>query len=566
MEHRARRRKFSLVILACIVALAFALRVPVAQRMLPELPEPDAFQVLHAQEWHGDPALVKFWEYRQRYPKLLTYAFAAVPEKSFDESATGAARLDSALAAAAAPYQSARYVVLLLSLLALPLTWLVARRFTGETTALLATWLVATSLLHALFSTQGRPHGVHLTAALFAIWAALRVVESATWKRVLAAALAAAIAMATLQNGAFTLFPLGAALFLSRTSWPKRIALSLALPLVAAGLAFSVYPALPSVDATGFHLGGALSHNVFFSDFTFGGFAVVTRWFFGHDPVFAVLTALGALFALIWLARNSRALFTGRYPHAVVALSYVVPYLLLLLVTVDVYERFLLPLLPWFAILAVRPWQGFVEGRAGRVAILVRVAIGLVLALPLVVVARFAWVSMQPNTFRQATAWLSAEAPSKSSRVVATPYTSLPLFIEPAALDRARGDSGFESRVWFAWQAAHRPSSDGLSFDVLPASLALENKDFSALDGWLAARAPEIVVLEVSRKARMLPSLAYLRTWVEARGTLAHRSVGAAPGRIELGLADYQGIEDFARRLFGMSAFGPELEIWRIVR
>jgi len=566
MERTARRRKLSLVLLALIVAVAFALRVPIANRMLPQLPEPDAFQVLHAQEWHGDPALVKFWEYRQRYPKLLTYAFAAVPERAFDESATGAARLDSALAAAAAPYQSARYVVLFLSLLALPLTWIVARRFTGEITALLATWLVATSLLHALFSTQGRPHGVHLTAALFAIFAALRVVESGTWMRIFVAVLATGIAMGTLQNGAFTLIPLSAALFLTQSTWPRRITLAILLPPVAAALAFTVYPVLPSVDATGFHLGGALSHNVFFSDFTFGGFAVVTRWFYGHDPIFAALTVVGALFAIVGLARNVGALVTGRRAHVVIALAYVVPYMLLLLVTVDVYERFLLPLLPWFAILSVRPWRRFVDAESTRVAIAARVAIGIVLVLPLVVLARFTWVSTQPDTFRQAADWLVHDAETHASRIVATPYASLPLFVDSAALDRARGDSAFESRVWFAWQAAHRPAGEGFVFDVVPATLVLENKDFSALDAWLAARAPEIVVLEVSRKALMLPALAHLRTWVEARGTLAHRSDGPAPERIELGLADYQGIEDFARRLFGMRAFGPELEIWRIAR
>jgi hypothetical protein len=32
------------------------------------------------------------------------------------------------------------------------------------------------------------------------------------------------------------------------------------------------------------------------------------------------------------------------------------------------------------------------------------------------------------------------------------------------------------------------------------------------------------------------------------------------------GLAEYQGIEDFARRSCGMSAFWPEIEMWRIAR
>lgn len=567
MDRTARKQRMALVLLALVVAVALLVRWPVANRMLPELPEPDAFQVLHVQEWNHDPALVKHWEYAQRYPKLLTYVLAALPEREFDEREEGDARLASALACAAAPYQRARYVVLVLSLFALPLTWLLARRFTNASGALVATWLVATSLLHALFSTQARPHGVHLTAALLALWGALRIVERPTWRRFVVATLFAALAMATLQNGVFTLIPLALALFLSAHSWPRRIALAFLLPLGAAALAFTVYPVLPSIDATGVHLGGALSHNVFFSDFTFGGFAVVSRWFFGHDPVFCGLTLIGLASGAVWLAWNFRALLTGQRRHVTVVLAYVVPYSILLLVSQDVYERFLLPLLPWFAILAARPLGRIFES-PGRtlVDVAARGASALLLAAPLIVSGRFAWVSLQPDTLRQAATWLESDAATRSKRIVATPYASLPLFIDPVALERGRGDSGFESRVFFAWQLAHPSPRDGYVYDVLPARLALENRDFGPLDAWIAERAPELVLVEISRKTQMLPALARLYDWTRAHGELVHRSVGAAPGRMELGLADYQSIEKFAPRLFGMSAFGPEIEIWRIAR
>jgi hypothetical protein len=567
MDHAVPRRKLALVVLAVVVALAFGLRWPIAHRLLPQLPEPDAFQVLHVQDWRGDPALPTNWEYAQRYPKLLTYAFAAVPDRTFDERLAGQERVQAALACASAPYQRARYVVLLLSLLALPLTWLVARRFTGEGTALVATWLVATSLLHALFSTQGRPHGVHLTASLLAIWGALRVVESPTWKRMLAATLFAALAMATLQNGAFTLAPLAAALFLAQPVWWRRVGLALAACAVAAGLAFVVYPTLPTVDASGVHLGGTLSHNVFFSDFTFEGFGIAANWFAGHDPAFAALAIVGLVLALPWLIRNVKVLATGRKPLVLVVLAYVVPYALLLCVTRDVYERFLLPLLPWLAIVAARPWKTIVDAAAASVWTNVsRAALGLVLALPLVVLARFDWVALQPDTYRQTADWIESDPARRQARIVATPGITLPFLIERNALERSRGETSFGSRPWFAWQIAHPTDGAGVSYDSLPASLALGTQDFGAIEAWLSERRPELAVIEVSRKTQMLANLRHLTEWARTHGELVYRSHGATAERMELGLADYQAIEDFARRLFTMSAFGPEIEIWRITR
>jgi hypothetical protein len=226
----------------------------------------------------------------------------------------------------------------------------------------------------------------------------------------------AAIAMATLQNGVFTLFPLALAVFVSMRTWTLRIGLALLLPVLAAALAFTVYPVLPSIDATGVHLGGALSHNVFFSDFTFGGFAVVSQWFLGHDPIFAVLTVLGFAAAIVWLGRHGRTLFRGERRHVAIALAYVVPYALLLLVSQDVYERFLLPLLPWFAIVAARPWRIFVDGvNVTGVTIAGRAVLALVLAAPLVVLGRFAWVSLQPDTFTQAADWISNDKTARAA-------------------------------------------------------------------------------------------------------------------------------------------------------
>lgn len=567
MDRTGRTRRVALVVLAVIVAIAALVRWPIAERLLPHWPEPDAYSVLHAQDWRGDPARVQHAEYAQRYPKLLAAAFATVPTREPDPGLTGAARVADALACAAAPYLRGRLIVLAFSLLALPLTWLVARRFLGDTAALMAVWLIATSLLHELFSTQARPHGPHLSAALFAILSAQRLVERPNVARSSVAVLGAALAMGTLQNGAFTLFPLATAAFLAWRSWPRRLSAALVLPGISALLALAVYPVLPTLDARGFHLGGALSHDVNFHDFTFRGLLVSTRWFSGHDPMFFVLTVAGAAAGAMWLGFRWRALGEGRHPQLVVGLSYVVPYSLLLIVTQDVYERFLLPLLPWFAIAAALPWRGVLEGRGKPRFVLVRrLALVPLLAGPLVISLRFAWVALQPDTLQQAASWIANDPTARAARIAITPMLPLPLPLSTEALARGRGDIGVEARPWTAWQLAHEPLPDGYDLQALPANLAGRRDDFAGLDAWFAERQPGFVVLEISRKTNMIPSLRHVAEWTRAHGELVHRSSGPAPERDALGLCDYQSIERPARRLFGMSAFGPEIEIWRITR
>src|SRR5207247_822796 len=110
----------------------------------------------------------------ERYPMLLTRVLAALPEAHVDanESSTGGELLARSLSAAARPYVQGRVLVLLLSMLLVPLSYAVARRFLQRGPSLVAAFLVATSLLHALFSTQARPHGAHASLALLAVWAA----------------------------------------------------------------------------------------------------------------------------------------------------------------------------------------------------------------------------------------------------------------------------------------------------------------------------------------------------------------------------------------------------------
>jgi hypothetical protein len=566
----APKRTNVLAALVAITLLALAVRLPAVQRLLPQAPEPDAFLVLHAQQLDGDPALPPYWEFAERYPTLLTRVLQALPRREPRAGLTGLALEQDALACAAAPYEHGRIVVLLLSILLVPLTWLVARRFVGPPAALIAAWLVATSLLHALFSTQARPHGPQTTFALLATWGALRIVERPSIGRIALGALLASLAIACLQSGMFTLFPLGMALLLANGPWLLRIARAALVPLLAAAGAFWAYPVLPHIDAKGVHLGGAGGHELFFSQFNFHGLSAAAGWFFGHDPFLFVATLLGLVCAIPWLAHHGLDLIRGRHAPLAVALAYVLPYLALVCVTEEIYERFLLPLLPWCAILAAWAWTPFLAWGRDRnlpriLTSFVRGVATLALFVPLVHVIQFARLSARPDTLEEAAAWIRANVPVED-RLLGNPYFSPPILFDPDTLDSMRHDGSAETNVWIAWQMAHPGAREGRKLKLLPARIALKHGDDPAIEAWIREWSPQWVVLEMSRRMDQVPAVTTLRAWADAHGDVVFDSTATAPNVLDRGRADYQSIPDAAHRLMETRAFGSPVRIWKITR
>jgi hypothetical protein len=239
-------------------------------------------------------------------------------------------------------------------------------------------------------------------------------------------------------------------------------------------------------------------------------------------------------------------------------------------VSEEIYERFLLPLLPWCAILSAWAWAPFLTyGRQSRLPTAltktVRVlAIGALL-LPLVPVIQFARVSARPDTLEQAASWLHAHVPS-GERIVGSPYLSLPALFDPAAIESMRGDSSAESNPWISWQMAHPSPSGGLDFVLLPSQITRPRASPSELDDWIAAQSPHWVAIETSRRMEWVTSVQRLAAWADAHGEVVFESTGVAPGAIDRGLVDYQAIDDAARRLLGTQAFGPAVRIWKITR
>ncbi|MBL8860594.1 MAG: glycosyltransferase family 39 protein [Planctomycetes bacterium] len=545
--------------LALLVLLALVLRWPAVSRLLPHAPEPDAYFVQLAQDWRGDPARIQHVDYAERYPVLLARLLCVLPWPSptVDPGRPGdEARL---LEAGSGAYLAARRLVLALSLLMIPGTWLVARRLAGERAAWIAAALVATSMLQALFSTQARPHAAQAALAVLAVWAAMRLAERAVPARAVAAVALASLALATLQIGAATLPPLALASWIAGGPLWRRAARAALLPLAAVAGAAWAYPFALDLRERGLRLGGSGAHEVDFAAADGSGFQELVRRLADHDPALLALLAAALAGALVRWRASARAL-TGNKDVAV-ACAYALPYLAVVGPLNEVFERFLLPLLPWIATfgaaLVVR-----LAGHSARRA----VAFGAAAAVaPLLVLVHFARVCARPDTAEVARAWIESDPERRAARFVLSPGLVLPAPFDAASLEAALQDRAGRSSVWPAYQGT-RPATEFPATRVAQymTPAVLSQRPAEGLAEWVDATAPDYIVLERTRRNRFLAGGRELASLASERGTLAFATDGSAPGIEEQGLLHYQSMDGYVRRLLRAERFGAPLQVWRL--
>lgn len=550
----------ALVPLACVFALALALRVPALHRLLPQWPEPDPFLVLKMQELRQDPALRMHLDFAERYPTLLPRAVAPWPHAHAPLDASEAEHL----AAAAQPYVQMRVAVLLVAILAVPLVFLVARRFTCDRDALLGAMFVATSLLHVSFSTQARPHAAAAALALLCVWLSIRWLERPGVARAALATLAAGAAAASFQSGAFALPPLVVAFALGPGTLARRAARAVAAAAFAIAVALPFYPFRPRVDASGLHLAGSKGHEIPLSDLTGEGVLRATRWLLEYDPVLLVLPLLGICAAFVrdrgWL-RDRRAL---------VAAAHALPYALVVALNRELYERFMLPLVPWLALFAgvgVGALFDLARAHAAARALLHGLAL-LALAAPLVVAARFVQVATEPDTYELAARWLREHAAPEDTIFVQAGIM-LPVLVTPEALASFRGQREGASQAWTRYQevvGVDAPPPRGLDVRLLPLSLlrAKPGEAHDIVTSAIDAARTRWIVVELTGKAQYFHGLAAIREVASARGELVFEADVAEAGRPDEIRIDYQDARNVLRRLFAQPRLGTHVEIWRL--
>ena len=559
--------------------------------LLPLLVEPDphiAVQVRLLEEHAPEPELdVNYGA----YPHLTAWTTIAmtdpaeVPPPTIDGRPPG---LEDHLRAASDPVLRVRWAVGWLSLLALPGAWFLARRFLSPGWSLVATAFTAFSLLAAHFGAQARPHGAAMGFSTLAVVACLRLGRTGRVRDLALASLLAALCFATLQSGIALAFPILVAFLVaerrhSGSYWTSgwRSA-QLALPLIALCLVLGLfYPFLfahsQGGDAAELSVAaGTLKqsgHKVFLGLFNGRGFPVLASSLWSWEPMLAV-ASVSALLVLL-------GTFRGRTPEGLrvdrgdllVVFAYVLPYLLVNGMYARVYERFLLPMIPFLGTFAA--W-----GLARLAVTPCAKAIPVVTALLLLPSAWVGWqlteLRRAPNTLELAGAWLEEHADPASDRVLITRPVRLPFFETLLSEAEEGGDPSHDPRLTWteyqsqvlpdarpapAWNAVWMPLSNRPGLNRL--KFMAQNPE-----RYVQQRFGAYLVAEVFAEGRISRGLEAVHEVFRAQGELLARFSPDGQLSISEHPLKYQdetgvSVPHFAWRVLRAECMGPVLEILR---
>jgi hypothetical protein len=567
-----RTARLALIAMLALTALAFALRMTGLDKLQPCLQEADPYLVLQVRmlREHVTPQEPRDHGYFA-YPTLIARTVALAPAASVDPATPPDELLERHVAAASADFVRVRTLVALIATLLVPATWLLARRFLGPVGALVATALVALSVLHLWFSQQARPHGAHASMALIAVVTQMWMLRAPSLPRLALASLATAGAIAILHSGVFAVPPLAVAWWLARRRgaklpwWTSIAALS---PSVLA--MWLLYPRSPTLQPNTLEWGG---HTLHLEKIDGTGLRTIIELLWGHEPVLLALAALGLVVALVRSARPSK-LEAQTKADAWVACAYALPYTLALGVFGETFDRFLLPLLPYFAVLAGAAVElacnsiaRAVRNSTARVALQGVVAV-IALAFPAVAIERYTAALVADDTLEQATAWLREHA---DGRVLVSPRLGLPLFQDRASLEFASHDYATKQAIWVRYQLEHLnsddspaapPQSERRPIYITPGKLASVGAD--EIDALLVETKPDFAVVEVSRLMTRLAGVRTLRETLAQRGTLVATFRGGGDGECEDAPIDYQDVPHFVERILHTRCFGPCVEIYAL--
>jgi hypothetical protein len=455
--------------LAALTLFALVLRLWQVGALLPYAHESDADMVTQAEMiHHGDPnpGANPNWA---SYPNAIARIANLFPLEPSSPPST----LDEHLAAAARPHLVVRRIVAVLSVLLVPAAFWLARLFYSARWSLVAAALVATSLLSINYSQQARPHAAAAGLTVLAVLGAVRLRRDPRPLNYAFAATAAALAFGILQFGAFAWPALLVAHVLrdrsQRRSALPGIAICVAA-LAASVLLFHGYLFDKAAEDRGafMYREGELyfgTHLVLL-DFSANGLYTLAHGLWSFDPVLFGLTAVGIV-CLPFAARRWRALDRGGvWFDVLVLLAHVVPFLVGAGIFNRAYARFLIPLLPHcacLALLVLRLLSRLAQrcGVRGTLAGVSAASIGCAaaaLALPTFIAVKWAYLRTATDSAEQLAAWIRATPERAEARYFTSLSVDLPL---PRRL--LQGPAGLRSTYrshaypWWRYQLGEPP-------------------------------------------------------------------------------------------------------------
>jgi len=564
-------RRTAGLLLAVLTLFAFGVRMRGLDSELPHYTQSDglilAGQVRRGRT--GEEPTAAYGRAARTYPHLLSKLVLLLPDRGRHGPTEGLTEQQHA-ALASTIWMDLRRMSVWTGTLLVPLTYALARLFLARGPSLFAAAAIATSLLHTSLSQMERPHAAAATLAILAVLAAARLARRPTAGSFVLAGAAAALAIGALHSGVAVLLPLGAAFLLSRRR-PQRapwwwILIGLAIIAVAVRwlYPFSFERGAAGAGPEGLNLSG---HQLLRKDFDGSGFLRVLGTMYSYEPVLLLLSVCGGAAALVAFAKRSAPLAAGFRRNLLVAGSYAVPYFLALGIYAQIFERFVLQLLPFFACLSAYGVGRVLRGR-GRIAGAVTGA--LLLALPTALVWKLGSVRAAPDTVERAAAWLEAHVDGEREPVYVLPYLTFPLFYGPQSLERNWRAS--QHTMWLEYQRELEPGEwTGPRFEIFHPRGKRAMIDALAedpLEYYVERGARYVVIQQVGEgfKVRALPDT---RDALRAR---AERVLRVSPMAVDDGAADSVGTRylrnvlemPYALHLWRARCTGPTLEIYRL--
>ena len=545
----SRGRAVLLGSLLLLFAFAAWARLSTLAAGLPHAPANDEHVYIWQMDLFGKPEDPRANPAYGFYPQLVSRLATLVPSPAPDAPAT----LDEHLAAAGADFVRARLVVALLSLLALPATWFLARGL-GAAGAWLATSFVATSVLSTWYAGEARPHAAFAALAVCSVACAVELQRRGGAWLYLATGALAGLALATLQSGLACLLPLCAAHLLRPRELRARERVWLVLAtLLALLVAWPFYPFLgadvrpvgegPPEGATVF-----FGHDLWLGSFDGLGFVRFARAFW-HYETLPTLLALAGL--VLWLRKRTRL-----SPAMLVAGAFVLPYVLVFGLYHHTFDRFALPLVPFVALAAAAT---VVHLSGARARPLVCSAVCLLAALPCVALVR---VRGAPDTTQLAARWIESHVPcGEEVRVMRS--LELPLARDPQTLEPAAARVGVRISAWRQYVRTHREAIARLPTERIVDLLLPVGNDKHIPDptGFVRDLGAHWLVLEVWQKP-------FLEQMVQSARLAALEHVRFTPGADDLDFV----LRDDARersfcwtwRLLHEERLGAPIEIYHL--
>lgn len=498
------------------------------------------------------------------YPHLAARLVALLPDRR--AALPDDPSLESQLARAGSYWLEFRRASAVLTTLLLLASWQLARRFAGERWALLAPAFVGTSLLYCFYTAEMRPHGIAATANAWAVIACIRLLQRGTPGSYLLAGSACGLAVGALQYGVFTLPCLALAHLLARRSEPRawwKLALALVPVLVCVRVFYPFYFVEGSYY---FQLseGGDLNLSgqpLKISRFDGTGFLTILGTLWSYDPALLVFGFGGAL-VFGWRALRARSLGPER-AALLVALAFALPYAFVIGMYAETWERFVLNLLPWFAIAAAASFALW-ERSVRRPRLVAACALGLLAPMALLDV-HLARVRCAPDTSELAARWVETYTEPEVTDIQVLPYIDLPLFHTQAAVEESQGKPWISR--WLYYETVRSPHGRAPRYDLhQPPPAADPSRKLIVADplGWLERRRPELVLLALDPGT---PYITNLQQELARSGTRLARFTPRAEddggatlfgGRHTYGLA-----EPFFLYLARAARMGQTLEIYR---